>query len=72
MEGFVAFFMGCPYWKEMSTVVTVASIITMTLKDTWAEKFPILDKIWPILNWLSLNVFQNKNKPHGLDTKDSK
>ena len=33
----------------------------MTLKDRYAERIPILGKIWPILNWLSLNVANNKN-----------
>ena len=46
-----------------STVVVVANMITMSLKDEYAEKLPILGKIWPILNWLSLNIAKNKNQP---------
>ena len=33
-----------------------------TLKDEYAESLPILGKIWPIMNWLALNVHHNKNK----------
>jgi hypothetical protein len=32
------------------------------MKDEYAEKLPILGKIWPIMNWLALNVHHNKNK----------
>ena len=43
------------------TVIAVANAVTLTLKDEYAEKIPVLGKIWPILNWLSLNVHNNKN-----------
>ena len=43
------------------TVIAVANAVTLTLKDEYAEKIPVLGKIWPILNWLSLNVHHNKN-----------
>ena len=43
------------------TVIAVANAVTLTLKDDYAEKIPVLGKIWPILNWLSLNVHNNKN-----------
>jgi len=69
MEGMVAFFMKCPYWTEISTVVTVASMVTMTMRDRYAHKIPILNKIYPILNYLSLNVFHNENKEAGMDKK---
>ena len=42
-------------------VIAVANAVTLTLKDDYAEKIPVLGKIWPILNWLSLNVHNNKN-----------
>jgi hypothetical protein len=48
-----------------STVVVIANFVTMTLKDDYAEKLPIIGKIWPILNWLSLNVAKNKNDKKG-------
>ena len=43
------------------TVIAVANAVTLTLKDEYAESLPVLGKIWPILNWLSLNVHNNKN-----------
>ena len=50
-------------WFSMAcVVVTIASSVTLTLKDEYAEKLPIIGKIWPILNWMSLNVFNNKNE----------
>ena len=49
-------------WFGIScTVIAVANAVTLTLKDDYAEKLPVLGKIWPILNWLSLNVHNNKN-----------
>tara|TARA_B110001454_G_C12674687_1_gene415330 strand:- start:134 stop:331 length:198 start_codon:yes stop_codon:yes gene_type:complete len=54
---------GQAWFGVASTVVVVANMITMSLKDEYAEKLPILGKIWPILNWLSLNVAKNKNQP---------
>ena len=49
------------WWGIATTVIVIANGITMTLKDKYAEGIPILGKIWPILNWLSLNVANNKN-----------
>ena len=50
------------WWGIATTVIVIANGITMTLKDKYAEGIPILGKIWPILNWLSLNVANNKNE----------
>ena len=52
---------GQTWWHYVATIVVIANGITMTLKDRYAENIPILGKIWPILNWLSLNVANNKN-----------
>ena len=50
------------YWFGIAcTVIAVANAVTLTLKDEYAESLPVLGKIWPILNWLSLNVHNNKN-----------
>tara|TARA_Y100000780_G_C13544935_1_gene362973 strand:- start:8 stop:199 length:192 start_codon:yes stop_codon:yes gene_type:complete len=49
------------WWGIVTTVVAIASFITMTLKDQYAEKLPFIGKIWPVMNWLSLNVAENKN-----------
>ena len=50
------------WWGIATTVIVIANGITMTLRDKYAENIPILGKIWPILNWLSLNVANNKNE----------
>jgi hypothetical protein len=44
------------------TIIACANAVTLTLKDEYAESIPIIGKIWPILNWLSLNVANNKNE----------
>lgn len=51
------------WWHIVSTVVVIANGITMTLKDKYMEDIPILGKIYPVLNWLSLNIGNNKNDP---------
>ena len=50
------------WWHIVSTVVVIANAITLTLKDRYAENIPVIGKLWPILNWLSLNVANNKNE----------
>ena len=50
------------WWGIATTIIVIANGITMTLKDKYAEGIPIIGKIWPILNWLSLNVANNKNE----------
>jgi hypothetical protein len=54
---------GQAWFGIASTVVVVANMVTMSLKDEYAEQLPILGKLWPILNWLSLNIAKNKNNP---------
>ena len=49
------------WWGIVTTVVVIANGVTMTLRDRYAEQIPILGKIWPILNWLSFNIANNKN-----------
>ena len=63
MEEMVSVWAQSQSWFGIATtVVAVANTVTMTLKDEYAERIPVLGKLWPILNWLSLNVFNNKNK----------
>ena len=50
------------WWGTACSIVVIANAITMALKDEYAEKLPILGKIWPIMNWLALNVHHNKNE----------
>ena len=52
---------GLSWFGIACTVIAVANAVTLTLKDEYAESLPVLGKIWPILNWLSLNVHNNKN-----------
>ena len=52
---------GQTWWHYVATIVVIAIGITMTLRDRYAESIPVLGKIWPILNWLSLNIGRNKN-----------
>jgi hypothetical protein len=66
MESLILYLQGLPYFTEISTVVTVASVVTMSLRDNVGDKYPILKQIWPILNWFSLNVFHNENKSSGM------
>lgn len=58
----LAWAQGQSWFGFACTIIAVANAITMTLKDDYAEQLPILGKIWPILNWLSLNVHHNKNE----------
>ena len=50
------------WWGPLASIVVVANAITLAVKDQYAEKLPIIGKIWPIMNWLALNVRHNKNK----------
>ena len=50
------------WWGLATTIIVIANGITMTLRDKYAENIPILGKILPILNWLSLNIANNKNE----------
>ena len=50
------------WWGIATTIIVIANGITMTLRYMYADNIPILVKIWPILNWLSLNIANNKNE----------
>ena len=54
------------WWDSFATVVVIASAMTATLKDRYAEQIPIIGKVWPIMNWLSLNVGHNENNHDGM------
>ena len=54
------------WWDSFATVVVIASAVTATLKDRYAEQIPIIGKVWPIMNWLSLNVGHNENNHAGM------
>ena len=54
------------WWDTFATVVVIASTITAALKDKYAEQIPIIGRVWPILNWMSLNVGHNENSRDGM------
>jgi hypothetical protein len=54
------------WWDTFATVVVMASGVTATLKDRYAEQLPIIGKIWPVMNWLSLNIGHNENSRDGM------
>lgn len=54
------------WWDTFATVVVMASAVTATLKDRYAEQLPIIGKIWPVMNWLSLNIGHNENSRDGM------
>ena len=54
------------WWDTFATVVVIASAVTATLKDRYAAQIPIIGKVWPIMNWLSLNVGHNENNHDGM------
>ena len=58
-----------PWFFHLATLVLCANVITMILKDRYAEDLPIVGKLWPILNWFSFNVFNNENAPDGMENK---
>lgn len=49
------------WWGTLCSIIVIANAITLAVKDQYAEKLPIIGKIWPIMNWLALNVHNNKN-----------
>ena len=53
---------GQSWWGTLGSNVVVANALTMALKDEYAEKLAFLGKLWPIMNWLALNVHHNKNE----------
>ena len=56
---------GQSWWGTLGSIVVVANALTMALKDEYAEKIPFLGKLWPIMNWLALNVHHNNSWSRG-------
>jgi len=69
MEQLIISLQSLSWWGTASTIVVVASGITSVLKDNYAEKLPIIGKVWPILNWLAMNVGHNENNKDGFSVK---
>jgi hypothetical protein len=54
------------WFQCVGATVVAANIITASLPDTLVQRIPILRTIWPILNWLAANIFNNINHPKGM------
>lgn len=61
-------FMSQSWFAICGEIVVIANAITMALPDRVAVKIPILGKLFPIINWLALNVFNNINAPKGMQS----
>ena len=55
-----------PYFQIAGAVVLGANVITAALPDTFVQRIPVLRTLWPILNWLAANIFNNLNHPKGM------
>ena len=54
-------------WFQIAgQVVLVFTAITGALPDKFVQKIPVLKPLWPIMNYLAGNVFNNINHPKGM------
>ena len=54
-------------WFQIAgQVVLVFTAITGALPDKFVQKIPVLKTLWPIMNYLAGNVFNNINHPKGM------
>jgi hypothetical protein len=67
MDFVMSLFEGKDWFATAGQVVLIATTITGALPDRVVAGIPILGKLWPILNWLAGNVFNNVNHPKGMD-----
>jgi hypothetical protein len=72
MEAIFVYLQQFPWWADVSTAIVCASVVTAVLKDRYAEKIPFLGKLWPLLNFLSINIGHNENKPTGMGKEKGK
>ena len=54
------------WFQIVGEVVLVFTAITGALPDRWVQRVPILGTLWPIMNWLAGNIFNNINHPKGM------
>jgi hypothetical protein len=59
-------FAGQGWFEIAGQVVLVFTALTGALPDKFASKIPILKTVWPLMNWLAGNVFNNINHPKGM------
>ena len=56
-------FMSQPWYAMVAEIVMFANSITMMIPDKWAAGIPGFNIVMNVLNWISMNVFNNKNAP---------
>jgi len=61
MEAIVAMFVEQPWYAMAGEVVIMANAITMFISKHWFKDSAIMGKVVMALDWLSLNIFKNKN-----------
>ena len=66
MDMLVGVFEGKDWFAIAGQIVLIATTITGALPDKVVAGIPVLGKLWPILNWLAGNVFNNVNHPKGM------
>lgn len=54
------------WFQTLGVIVLIANGITAALPDAFVQKIPVLRTIWPIINWVSINIFNNINHPKGM------
>ena len=66
MEMITSLFEGKDWFAMAGQIVLIATTVTGALPDRMVAGIPVLGKLWPILNWLAGNVFNNVNHPKGM------
>ena len=59
-------FAGQGWFEIAGQVVLVFTAITGALPDKFVQKIPVLKTLWPIMNYLAGNIFNNINHPKGM------
>ena len=54
-------FMSQPWYAMVGEMVVMANMITMFVHKPWAKDNEFLSTIMTMLDWVSLNIFKNKN-----------
>ena len=62
MDALIALVANQTWYEIAGEIVLIASSITMLIEDKFMQGNPILSKINTGLNFLSLNIFKNKNQ----------
>jgi hypothetical protein len=62
MEALIALASNQAWYETVGEIVLICNSITMLISDKFMEGNPILSKVNMGLNFLSMNVFKNKNK----------